>query len=270
MVKNREMPPFTSWHNLSNAITQNSNNHCLLETLQKQTMHIIEAEPEWLTHRGWKVLHESMPAHPITLTCVLQDPFFRYSDKGGQANGIRTVISELSQKFDEIYKQYNGRTRRWIKKDIIAWFQKTEAQDSWTWAYEACLTDKLSSAVTDFLAIVNPDITIAVLFPTLKKITYYPTGEIRDKILCVDGTTGNWMMSPSGTYATKSEFSSLSFNLGWSWVAPASVSIPDTIGDLRKQIMEKGESATLPTLTKQELMGYIWRQKFTARTATKN
>lgn len=261
---------YTSWENLKNAISNNPNKHCSLPT-QKQTTHIIiEAEPDWLTSlgdgnngvKGWKTIHEGMPAHPITIACSLQDPLFRHSNKSGHANAIRTLISEFSQRFDSVYKENNGRSRGWIKKDFVAWFLRTEAQDSWTWHYEACLKDKLSSAVCDFISITIPNTTIAVFLPGLKRITYYPTGEkINDRVICIDGSTGNWITPPNALIATKNQFSLFTSTLGWKWIAPASVSVNETVTELKQKIQSIG-GASLPTLTKHELVGWNWRQKF--------
>jgi hypothetical protein len=49
--------------------------------------------------------------------------------------------------------------------------------------------------------------------------------------------------------------------LGWKWLAPASVSIPETITELKAKISAGGEGS-LPTMTKQELVGWIWRDAF--------
>jgi len=255
------MAPYTSWKNLSAAINLNTNRHCSLHTLQKQTMHIIESEPEWLAGTGWKLLHESIPAHPLSIPCIDADPFFRYSDKINHSNGIRTQISELSQKFDDVYKENNGRTRGWIKSHFLAWFLKVEALEKWTWDYDSCLKDKLSSAVCDFIA-VWCRITIAVFFPEQMRIVCYPTGRpINDRVVCIDGASSNWLLGPGGPYATRMEFKSLASKLGWKWIAPASVSIPETITELKAKISAGGEGS-LPTMTKQELVGWIWRTAF--------
>lgn len=259
------MAPYTSWKALNSAIQSNSNRHCSLVTLQKQTMHIIESEPSWLVGTGWKVLNESMPIHPLCIPCVANDPFFRYSDKANHGNGIRTTISELSQKFDDVYKQNNGRTRGWIKSHFLAWFLKAEALEKWFWEYDSCLKDKLSSAVCDFIA-VWCDLTIAVFFPAEGRVVCYPTGlPIREKVVCIDGASGNWLIGPGGPYASKAEFKGLAGKLGWKWLAPASVSIPDTITELKAKILATGGEGSLPTMTKQELVGWMWRS-----TALKN
>jgi len=224
-------------------------------------MHIIESEPEWLAGTGWKLLHESIPAHPLSIPCIDADPFFRYSDKINHSNGIRTQISELSQKFDDVYKENNGRTRGWIKSHFLAWFLKVEALEKWTWDYDSCLKDKLSSAVCDFIA-VWCRITIAVFFPEQMRIVCYPTGRpINDRVVCIDGASSNWLLGPGGPYATRMEFKSLASKLGWKWIAPASVSIPETITELKAKISAGGEGS-LPTMTKQELVGWIWRTAF--------
>jgi hypothetical protein len=255
------MAPYTSWKTLSSAINSNTNRHCSLQTLQKQTMHIIESEPAWLAGTGWKLLHESIPAHPLSIPCIDADPFFRYSDKINHSNGIRTQISELSQKFDDVYKENNGRTRGWIKSHFLAWFLKVEALEKWTWDYDSCLKDKLSSAVCDFVA-VWCNVTIAVLFPDKMRVVCYPTGRpITNRVICIDGISSNWLLSPSGPYASRDEFKSLAFKLGWKWLAPASVSIPETITELRAKILAGGDGS-LPTMTKQELVGWIWRAAF--------
>jgi hypothetical protein len=49
--------------------------------------------------------------------------------------------------------------------------------------------------------------------------------------------------------------------LCWKWLAPASVSIPETITELKAKI-SAGEEGSLPTMTKQELVGWIWRAAF--------
>ena len=255
------MAPYTSWKTLSSAINSNTNRHCSLQTLQKQTMHIIESEPAWLAGTSWKLLHESIPAHPLSIPCIDADPFFRYSDKINHSNGIRTQISELSQKFDDVYKENNGRTRGWIKSHFLAWFLKVEALEKWTWDYDSCLKDKLSSAVCDFVA-VWCNVTIAVLFPDKMRVVCYPTGRpISNRVVCIDGVSSNWLLSPSGPYASRDEFKSLTFKLGWKWLAPASVSIPETITELRAKILAGGDGS-LPTMTKQELVGWIWRAAF--------
>jgi hypothetical protein len=255
------MAPYTSWKTLSSAINSNTNRHCSLQTLQKQTMHIIESEPAWLAGTGWKLLHESIPAHPLSIPCIDADPFFRYSDKINHSNGIRTQISELSQKFDDVYKENNGRTRGWIKSHFLAWFLKVEALEKWTWDYDSCLKDKLSSAVCDFVA-VWCNVTIAVLFPDKMRVVCYPTGRpITNRVICIDGISSNWLLSPSGPYASRDEFKSLTSKLGWKWLAPASVSIPETITELRAKILAGGDGS-LPTMTKQELVGWIWRAAF--------
>ena len=214
------MAPYTSWKNLSAAINSNTNRHCSLQTLQKQTMHIIESEPAWLAGTDWKLLHEGIPAHPLSIPCIDADPFFRYSDKINHSNQIRTQISELSQKFDDVYKENNGRTRGWIKSHFLAWFLKTEALEKWTWDYDSCLKDKLSSAVCDFIA-VWCNITIAVLFPEQMRIVCYPTGRpVSDRVVCIDGASSNWLLGPSGPYASRAEFKSLASKLGWKWLRP--------------------------------------------------
>jgi hypothetical protein len=224
-------------------------------------MHIIESEPEWLAGTGWKLLHESIPAHPLSIPCIDADPFFRYSDKINHSNGIRTQISELSQKFDDVYKENNGRTRGWIKSHFLAWFLKVEALEKWTWDYDSCLKDKLSSAVCDFLA-VWCNLTIAVFFPEQMRIVCYPTGRpVSDRVVCIDGASSNWLLGPGGPYATRAEFKSRASKLGWKWLAPASVSIPETITELKAKISAGGEGS-LPTMTKQELVGWIWRAAF--------
>jgi hypothetical protein len=224
-------------------------------------MHIIESEPEWLAGTGWKLLHESIPAHPLSIPCIDADPFFRYSDKINHSNGIRTQISELSQKFDDVYKENNGRTRGWIKSHFLAWFLKVEALEKWTWDYDSCLKDKLSSAVCDFIA-VWCNLTIAVFFPEQMRIVCYPTGRpISDRVVCIDGASSNWLLGPGGPYATRVEFKSMAAKLGWKWLAPASVSIPETITELKAKISAGGEGS-LPTMTKQELVGWIWRAAF--------
>jgi hypothetical protein len=224
-------------------------------------MHIIESEPEWLAGTGWKLLHESIPAHPLSIPCIDADPFFRYSDKINHSNGIRTQISKLSQKFDDVYKENNGRTRGWIKSHFLAWFLKVEALEKWTWDYDSCLKDKLSSAVCDFIA-VWCNLTIAVFFPEQMRIVCYPTGRpISDRVVCIDGASSNWLLGPGGPYATRVEFKSMAAKLGWKWLAPASVSIPETITELKAKISAGGEGS-LPTMTKQELVGWIWRAAF--------
>jgi len=255
------MAPYTSWKSLSAVINTNANRHCSLQTLQKQTMHIIESEPAWLATTGWKVLHEGIPAHPLSLPCIDADPFFRYSDKADTAKCIHTQISELSQKFDEVYKENNGRTRGWIKSHFLAWFIKTEALEKWSWDYDSCLKDKLSSAVCDFLA-VWCKITLAVFFPEQMRIVCYPTGRpICERLVCIDGSSGNWLLGPGGPYATRTEFKSLASKLGWKWLAPASVSIPETITELKAKILGGGGEGSLPIMTKQELVGWIWRSQ---------
>jgi len=224
-------------------------------------MHIIESEPAWLATTGWKVLHEGIPAHPLSLPCIDADPFFRYSDKADTAKCIHTQISELSQKFDEVYKENNGRTRGWIKSHFLAWFIKTEALEKWSWDYDSCLKDKLSSAVCDFLA-VWCKITLAVFFPEQMRIVCYPTGRpICERVVCIDGSSGNWLLGPGGPYATRTEFKSLASKLGWKWLAPASVSIPETITELKAKILGGGGEGSLPIMTKQELVGWIWRSQ---------
>jgi hypothetical protein len=224
-------------------------------------MHIIESEPAWLATTGWKVLHEGIPAHPLSLPCIDADPFFRYSDKADTAKCIHTQISELSQKFDEVYKENNGRTRGWIKSHFLAWFIKTEALEKWSWDYDSCLKDKLSSAVCDFLA-VWCKITLAVFFPEQMRIVCYPTGRpICERLVCIDGSSGNWLLGPGGPYATRTEFKSLASKLGWKWLAPASVSIPETITELKAKILGGGGEGSLPIMTKQELVGWIWRSQ---------
>jgi len=252
------MTLYASWKTLNNEIQTNTNRHCSLPALKKQTMHIIETESEWLAGTGWKILHESMPPHPLALPCISADPFFRYGDKVTHANGIRQMISEISQRFDEVYKQNNGRTRGWIKSHFVSWFLKVEALEKWAWDYDSCLKDKLSSAVCDFIA-VWCGVTLAVVFPANQRIVCYPTGlPIKERVVCIDGSSGDWLVSPSGPYATGSEFKTLANKLGWKWLAPASVSIPDSITELKAKIQATGEGS-LPTLTKQELMGWIYR-----------
>ena len=256
-----EMAPYTSWKSLSAMINANANRHCSLQTLQKQTMHIIESEPAWLATTGWKVLHEGIPAHPLSLPCIDADPFFRYSDKANHAKEIRTQISEISQKFDNVYKENNGRTRGWIKSHFLAWFLKAEALEKWSWDYDSCLKDKLSSAVCDFLA-VWCKITIAVFFPDQMRVVCYPTGRpVGERVVCIDGSSGNWLVGPGGPYATRTEFKSLASKLGWKWLAPASVSIPETITELKAKILAGGGEGSLPIMTKQELVGWIWRSQ---------
>ena len=63
----------------------------------------------------------------------------------------------------------------------------------------------------------------------------------------------------------KAEFKGLAGKLGWKWLAPASVSIPDTITELKAKILATGGEGSLPTMTKQELVGWMWRS-----TALKN
>jgi hypothetical protein len=261
--------PFTSWNNLQSAIAVNPNRHCSLDILQKQTMHIIEAPPEWLLSvgaKGWTSIHESLSNHPITIYCALKDPFFRFGTKASQNNSIRCSLSELSQRFDEVYSKNNGRKRGWIKKDFVAWFLRTEAQDSWTWTFDACLQDKLSSSVCDFISLSLPNITIAVFLPGKELIFQYPISErIHEKVLCIDGSTGCCISAPSGLLASRSEFRSLCSKLGWKWTAPSSVSVPETITELKSKI-HVVQGTSLPTMTKQDLMGWIWRSKFLSET----
>ena len=251
---------YTSWKTLNDEIQANTNRHCSLQSLKKQTMHIIESETDWLAGTGWKILHESMPSHPLSIPCISADPFFRYGDKVNHANGIRQMISDISQRFDDVYKANNGRTRGWIKSHFVSWFLKAEALEKWAWDYDSCLKDKLSSAVCDFLA-VWCEITLVVMFPATQRLVSYPTGlPIKNTVVCIDGSSGDWLVGPSGPYATTVEFKTLANKLGWKWLAPASVSIPDSITELKAKIMA-GDSGTgsLPTLTKQELMGWLYR-----------
>lgn len=260
-------PTFASWADLRNAIDNNKNRHCSLPH-QKQTTNIcIESQPDWLKDvKGFTVLTESIPAHPLAISASLGDPLFRYSNNATQTAAMRTLLADLSLRFDDIYKENSGRSRGWIKKDFVAWFLKTQSLDKWLWAYEAVLSDKMSSAVCDFIALtIEPKTTIAVFFPTQKRVACYPTGAtIHDRIICLDGTTGNWITPASGLVASSREFYTLTTNLGWKWIAPASVSISESVAELKEQI-KKVEGTTLPTLTKHELKGWIWRQAFQAQ-----
>jgi len=246
-----------SWDKLKSLIQENPNRHCSLPLIEKQTMHIIEEKVPWIS-AGWSILHESMPPHPLSILCALEDPFFRYSNKGTQAATIRTKISSLSQRFDDIYKEKGGRGRKWFKSHFIAWFLKTEAEEVLTWNYDACLTDKLSSAATDFLAL-SAGITIAVILPEKKQFFCYPTSiPLCEKIICVN-ESANWIASSKGTTVTPSEFKAMITVTGFKWIAPASVSIPETITELKKSVVG---AAGLPTMTKQELKGLIFYQRF--------
>ena len=247
-----------SWTDLKATINENPNRHCSLPLIEKQTMHIIEEKVPWCS--DWSIIHESMPPHPLSILCALEDPFFRYSNKGIQASTIRTKISALSQKFDDIYRDKGGRGRKWFKSHFIAWFLKTEAEPVLTWNYDACLTDKLSSAVCDFLAL-SAEITIAVVLPEKKQFFCYPTNvPLSDKIVCVDGA-GNWI-GCKGSVVGPTEFKKMLFSTGFKWIAPASASIPETVTELKKVI-----GGTLPTMTKQELKGLIWYQKYISGSA---
>jgi hypothetical protein len=94
------------------------------------------------------------------------------------------------------------------------------------------------------------------------RIVCYPTGRpVTDRVVCIDGASSNWLLGPGGPYSTRTEFKSLTSKLGWKWLAPASVSIPETITELKAKISAGGEG-TLPTMTKQELVGWIWRTDF--------
>jgi hypothetical protein len=118
----------------------------------------------------------------------------------------------------------------------------------------------LSSAVCDFLAL-SAEITIAVILPEKKQFFCYPTNiPLSDKIVCVDGA-GNWI-GCKGSVVGPDEFKKMLFSTGFKWIAPASASIPETITELKKIA-----GGTLPTMTKQELKGLIWYQKYISGSA---
>ena len=79
-----------------------------------------------------------------------------------------------------------------------------------------------------------------------------------EKIICVN-ESANWIGSPKGNTVTPAEFKLMITTTGFKWIAPASVSIPETITELKKSVVG---AAALPTMTKQELKGLIFYQRF--------